>query len=228
MIVSHKHKFIFLKTAKTASTSCEILLSSICGAKDIITPVGEEKRYRNINTPYLSAQNYHIPYEKYTKKDYYNLLIKQRRLSFENHDNAKKVKAYLSPKIWNNYYKFCFERHPVDKTISYYKWMCHTNSFKGTFEDFVLSGAFGKIKGFNVYSINGIPAVDKVFKYEEINKAFEFLSAKFDLSTTLDINNIKAKSFKNKHIRPFKVSKEMHERISLFYAREIKLLGYKI
>ena len=38
MIVSHKHKFIFLKTRKTAGTSIQIALSGICDIEsDIIT-----------------------------------------------------------------------------------------------------------------------------------------------------------------------------------------------
>ena len=41
VILSHKHKFIFFKTKKTASTSLEIVLSKLCGQKDIITPVSE-------------------------------------------------------------------------------------------------------------------------------------------------------------------------------------------
>ncbi len=39
MIISHKYKFIFLKTKKTAGTSIEISLSRYCGDKDIITPI---------------------------------------------------------------------------------------------------------------------------------------------------------------------------------------------
>ena len=37
MIISHKHKFIFFKTRKTAGTSLQIALSEFCGSDDIIT-----------------------------------------------------------------------------------------------------------------------------------------------------------------------------------------------
>ena len=37
MIISHKHKFIFLKTIKTAGTSIQAALEEHCGKDDIIT-----------------------------------------------------------------------------------------------------------------------------------------------------------------------------------------------
>ena len=39
MIVSHAHKFIFIKTKKTAGTSLEIALSKYCGAEDVLAPL---------------------------------------------------------------------------------------------------------------------------------------------------------------------------------------------
>ncbi len=42
MIVNHRHKFIFLKTRKTAGRSIEIALSQFCDSNDIITPITDE------------------------------------------------------------------------------------------------------------------------------------------------------------------------------------------
>ena len=58
MIVSHAHKFIFLKTKKTAGTSIELALSTLCGDEDVITPlteIDEAKRDRRQRRAELAA-----------------------------------------------------------------------------------------------------------------------------------------------------------------------------
>jgi hypothetical protein len=40
MIVSYLHKFIFIRTKKTAGTTVEMTLAPACGPDDIITPLG--------------------------------------------------------------------------------------------------------------------------------------------------------------------------------------------
>ena len=52
MIISHKHKFIFIKTRKTAGTTIEYNLSKYLGSEDIIAP-SEQVNYL--------AQNYIHP-----------------------------------------------------------------------------------------------------------------------------------------------------------------------
>lgn len=39
MIVSHRHRFIFIKTQKVAGTSVEIALSKFLGPDDVVTPI---------------------------------------------------------------------------------------------------------------------------------------------------------------------------------------------
>lgn len=42
MIISHRYRFIFIKTMKTAGTSVEIFLSQRCAAEDVVTPIHPE------------------------------------------------------------------------------------------------------------------------------------------------------------------------------------------
>tara|TARA_Y100000034_G_scaffold58385_1_gene71175 strand:- start:58 stop:960 length:903 start_codon:yes stop_codon:yes gene_type:complete len=99
MIISHKHKFIFLKTIKTAGTSIQVALREHCGKEDIITGKDIEK---NINK---------IPKVTGTT-------------SFLHHEHVYLhfVKKWLGPEIWNNYFKFAFIRNPFDLAISKYYW----------------------------------------------------------------------------------------------------------
>ena len=62
MIISHKHKFIFIKPQKTAGTSVELLLSRICGPEDVITPLGYDPN------PNVREENHAKPPQKYHRK----------------------------------------------------------------------------------------------------------------------------------------------------------------
>jgi hypothetical protein len=58
MIVSHEHKFIYLKTKKTAGTSIELALSRLCGPDDIITPL--TKIDEALRARWRGAQNWRL------------------------------------------------------------------------------------------------------------------------------------------------------------------------
>jgi len=93
MIISHKYKFIFVKTAKVAGTSIEVFLSQYCGPQDVLTPI-----FPHVE-PH-SARNYE---------------------GYFNHMPAHQIRERVGPEIWDTYFKFCVERNPWEKALSWYR-----------------------------------------------------------------------------------------------------------
>jgi hypothetical protein len=231
MIVSHKHKFIFIKTEKTAGSSFEIALSKYCGEDDIITRLtpDEEELRKNLN--YRNAQNYDIPLNKYSKREFLSRLFRCKKLSFRQHDSATKIKKYLSEEQWNSYYKFCFERNPWDKVVSYYYWFYH---WKGTpahefpsISEFIRSGMASRVRGFDLYTIDSNVVVDKMYFFEDLAFALEDIQKQLELPESLDLP--KAKSSQRKSDTNYKtiLSEEDKTQIAKIFAREIAYWNYK-
>ena len=68
MIVSHRHRFIFIKTRKTASTSIEIALSQFCGPEDIITPIHPDDEAIRRSLGYPGPQNFLMQPGRYSRQ----------------------------------------------------------------------------------------------------------------------------------------------------------------
>jgi len=109
MIISHKHRFVFIKTRKTAGTSMEIALSKYCGPDDIITPISPNDESTRRSLGYRGPQNCEIPLSSYSRKAFLKAAYRRRRLSFRNHSSAAFIMKYLDDEKWNSYFKFCFE-----------------------------------------------------------------------------------------------------------------------
>ncbi|MGG4094486.1 sulfotransferase family 2 domain-containing protein [Paenibacillus lautus] len=204
MIVSHKYKFIFIRTRKTASTSTEIALSRILGEQDVITPVCErDEKIREIEGG-ISPQNY---------------------TGFYNHMSASEIRAILGEKKWNSYYKFCFERNPWDKVISLY-FHRYKQEPRPSFISFIDSGECFDAYNYNLYTINDEIAVDFIGRYEELETNLA------DVCNRLGINHLylpRAKSqFRTdkSHYSQF-ISSNEKEKINMLFKKEIQLHCYQ-
>lgn len=213
MIISLKHKFIFIKTKKTASTSIEVGLSGICGPQDVITPLMIPDEMRRKKMGFRGMQNY-----------------KQRNgRTFRDHMGAKEVRGLVGDKIWGEYYTFCFERNPWDKTISEYYWKrkhlggISLNQYLHT-DDFNSLSANG---GIDLYTADGEVIVDKVYAYERLDEAYHSLAECFDLVKMPDLPRLKSTSRIDR--RPYQEIISMEERqiIEAAFQREIALFGYE-
>lgn len=167
MLVSHKYKFIFIKTRKTAGTSIEVDLSKLMADEDIVTPifpVVDGHIPRNHEGPHGSG------------------------IRFYNHMPALEVRQLLASSQFDGYFKFCVEREPVDKCISHYSMLKNStwhNQRDGslTWENYLRQHNF-PVDSRLYLDQDGKLMVDKIVKYENLNAELsvigERLGFKFD------------------------------------------------
>ena len=157
MITSHKYKFIFIKTAKTAGTSIEVDFNKILGDSDISTPI----------FPPVSG---HKP--KNFKQKWPKSLFKK---DFGNsHMSASEVKNIIGNRIFQEYFVFCVERELVDKCISHYSMIRnsphHNKKTKNiSFDEYILNRKF-PIDTDKYVGKNGKLIVNKILKYENLQQ----------------------------------------------------------
>lgn len=194
MIISHKHKFIFIKTYKTAGTSLEAYLSEFCGESDVLTPIYppvEGHRARN-------------------ESGYYN------------HMPATEVREKLDPLIWGSYFKFCVERNPWDKVLSFYWMEKSRNGGALTLDEFLTRDNIGV--NWHLYTDENESGtiVDRVLKYETLDNDLEQVFKKLGLPWDGELK-IKAKSEyrqDRRHYRDVLTAKQI-EIIARRFAQEI-------
>jgi hypothetical protein len=227
MIISHKHKFIFIKTEKTAGTSMEIALSKYCGPDDVITPIapGDEKLRQELG--YRGPQNYHVPLRKHTKVDLLRFIYNRTPISFYNHASAAYIMKYLDQDIWDAYFKFCFERNPYDKVISMYSMRAHNRKNLPSLSEYIQSGQANMIQGFDLYTYLAEIVVDKVFLYEQLDQAIKEISEYLGLEELISLPRAKGGYRKDKRSYRDLMTDADREKIAKVYAREIAHFGYE-
>ena len=230
MILSHRHRFIFIKTTKTASTSVEIALSRLCGPEDIITPLAPRDEALRQQWRGRSPQHHLKPLRAYRFRDWWRLVRRGQRANlFYNHIPARKIRDLVGPEIWDGYYKFCFERNPWDRVISYYYWRRQRRGLTLSLQDFIRSDQLLRVKetGWGLYTIDGQVAVDRLCRYETLAEDLTQVLAGLGLEAPLSLPRAKADLRDDR--RPYQtvLGPAERDRIAEVFADEIELLGYR-
>ena len=203
MIISHKHKFIFIKPQKTAGTSVELLLSRICGPENVITPLGFDPdpnvRERHGAKPpqiYFRPK----PFKYWQMCELYWLFLKGKKpnRNYWEHLSAEKINEYVGDDIWKSYKKISIVRNPWDHVISQHNWMLKYR-FGGVTDDFEHFIREKYVPLWNIISVNNYVDLDFVIKFENLEENIEELFSDLKVITNSSLPKTKTKSRKVAH-----------------------------
>ena len=225
MIISHKHKFIFLKTRKTAGTSIEIALSQFCGNDDVITPIADEDERKREELGFLRPRNYEVPLRYLSKLDWVRWIQTGKRKQFFNHVGAQFVRDHVGEDVWRTYFKFCFERNPFDKAISRYYWS--TREPRPALNEYFDTVPVAFLSDWPIYTINDQIAVDFVGRYERFADDLAAVAQRIGLPEQLSLPKAKGEYRTNRAHYSDVLDAHARARIELVCAKEITALDYR-
>jgi hypothetical protein len=231
MIISHEHKFIFIKTAKTGGSTIENILGNHLGYKDVASGSG----YHDVNHRKI----------RYTHKQNFIRFDYPNNLGGYSHVPASFIyKKFFKGKKPKDYFVFTIERNSYDKAISHWWWHTHTKrmykrqrptkmSLRQHLTNLIESNhshnhlscwwRYTEPPSFSDFN------VDMVYQYNEWNSMWQDLAKRFSIK--IDMEKTESVRFKDSK-KPFKHyshayrdnEKELVEQIC---EQEIKHFGYE-
>jgi hypothetical protein len=226
MIVSHRHRYIFVRTRKTAGTSVEIALSKFCGPDDVITRDADDALRRELGYP--GPQNDGgIPLSQYTFSEWRRLLLRGARARFKNHTPAVRIRALVGEEIWRSYHKFAIERDPWDKAISLYYWRTRNEQPRRPLLQFLKEVGARSLSNAHIYLIDGKPAVDRIIAFERLPQELEEIRTQLALPEPLSLPRAKGTHRAERSHYSQLIGPAERAVIDAACRREIELLGYR-
>lgn len=204
MLISHKHKFIFIHIYKTAGTSITHALIPFCSSK--------------------LKFNLHRVLRK-VRIDTFN------PFPFPKHISAESLSQNIGIEIYSNYFTFSFVRNPWDWQVSLYNFMLSHPEHPqhqlmknlGSFDSYI---QWRKKKGMqsqkrHLSDASGKIMVDFIGRYESLNDDFNTICKKIGASTSLPhIHNGMGMPYQ------YYYSKETKEIVSELCREDIEFFDY--
>jgi hypothetical protein len=214
MIVSHKYRFIFLRTEKTASSSLLKVLQNVLDDDDLQANMQRPKwaRYSPIHH---GALKHHFP----------------QWFGLHTHATARQVRDVLGRKIFDSYYKFAVERNPWDRQVSLY---AHRRWKKGKPADqfdrdmrspIYRNTQYVRLNNWSIYAIGKDIVADRIIPYERLHEGIDELATTLGIPSLGDMPRLRRYTPDRPHYSTC-YSDVTRDLVARWYAREIDALGY--
>jgi hypothetical protein len=221
MIISHSRKFILVKSRKTASTSLERAIIPHLTPEDVWTP---------ISLPVREGQNYYSawPMDWLTARSsrFRDWAGKDHWLHYRyyyDHMPISRIRRTLPQRSFESYRKYAFDRNPWDFVVSLYFYRRRKGiAANWDFDRFLHEGRI--IQNWDLYTENGAVAVDRVFRFEELEQAVRDIAGE----TGLDIGPLpddKRSYREDSGYRSF-YTQSSRDLVAARWQKTIALLGY--
>ncbi|MGE0701156.1 MAG: sulfotransferase family 2 domain-containing protein, partial [Hyphomicrobiaceae bacterium] len=223
------HKFIYVKTYKTGSTSIEAALSAVCGPDDVITEASEQLR----GVRQKPAQNYRIEHPAKPARPLWKTLLGRPErhyhpsVGYYEHMPAWRIRTYAGEDVWRRYFKFSFERNPWDRQVSWYHYKTKSKeaSAKPSFEAFNRDRRRAFVENWSLYTEEGRISLDFVGRYEALEQDFARVLAEIGLAGRVELPRENVSRTRTGSYRDY-YGDDTRALIGAWYAPEIAHFGY--
>lgn len=212
MIISHKYKYIFIKTSKTAGTSTETFFEQLSFSKNV------QKEVTHSRSELIHKEGI-IGYRGANSES-------NKQPTWRNHMSLPTIRKLLNnDEIFNQYFKFSNSRNPWDRVVSGYHHLSYIGS-KISFNEYVASCSLAPLTSFFEDYINDVYFI----RFENLKQDVEYVCKK--LGFDFNINNFPTyntqcrRKFKHKHYTEY-YDVETRKIIEKKYAKDIEYFGYK-
>ncbi|ELP30258.1 hypothetical protein [Rhodopirellula baltica] len=237
MIISHRHKFIFIATQCTGSERIERALASVCGADDVIAAPPLQVRDPASHQDWELARNYEwkdVPFKAFCElinqitdprvlAEAGKLYAKSKSFAATRHLGASCARRLVHPQVWKGYYKFCVEREPTGKIRSMYQSL-PAEAKPASIDSWIETGRHSILSDFGLYSNQGRMLVDQVYAAESAEQWWPELCQKLGLGEQVRLPDL---ALNAGHLAELRLSPLSVRQIAIDFAREIQLFGYR-
>ncbi len=217
MIISHKYKFIFLRTEKTAGTSLTAALEKMIDPGDMVADMSRPA-WAKYSPVHHGALKRNLP----------------QLFGLHAHATAAQAKSVIGAARFNSYFKFAVERNPWDRQVSLY-FQRKNKAGAGDDADFdrdmksllFRSTEYVRLNNWSIYTINNEIVADEIIRYENLAGGLEKVFASVGLPDAPDMPKLRSGFRDDKKNYRQHYSDKTRDMIARWYRREIDELGFE-